>query len=391
VKILQVVPYFPPAYAFGGPGTIVYEVSKELARRGHEVTVYTTDAKDLNYRLGITSPHFQDGVKICYFRNISMKLVKKMKLFFTPELFSKATRKNTFDVMHLHEYRTLQDITAYRMAKKSHIPYVFQVHGSLPIMLNKKKLKRIYDLLFGYKLLNDSARVIALTTREFQDYRNMNVPEGKIEVIPDGLNPSPFLNLNPSLFRNTFNIPDECKILLFMGRIHKIKGLDYLIYAFSKLSIDSDNVVLVVCGSDDGFLSEAKRMVESYGISGRVRFLGLVRGVTKLSAYAAASIVICPSMYGAFDLVPIEAAFCGKPLIASNSVNYGLSQLIREGNFGFLVNPRNSDELKNAISVLLKNQRLASELGSNGRAYAFNNLTIEKMVDKLEKLYFEIS
>jgi glycogen synthase len=55
MRILQVVPYFPPAYAFGGPVKATYQISRELIKRGHEVVVYTTDAKNFNSRLEIDS------------------------------------------------------------------------------------------------------------------------------------------------------------------------------------------------------------------------------------------------------------------------------------------------------------------------------------------------
>lgn len=392
MKILQVVPYFPPAYAFGGPGIVAYEISKELAKRGHEVTVYTTDAKDLTSRLNIDSPRFLDGVQVYYFRNFSIKLVKWSKLFILPEMLSKTIGKiKEFDIVHLHEYRTFQDIVTHHLTKKYNVPYVFQVHGSLPIMMAKKRLKLAYDILFGCKLLRDASKVIALTPMESQDYRNMGVTKEKIAIIPDGIDPQPFLNLPEcSIFRRIFNIPSEYKIVLFMGRIHKIKGLHYLIHAFAQVVKDFNKAMLVICGPDDGYLSDAKKLVEYHKISDNVRFVGLVSGVTKLCAYVDASVVVCPSLYGAFDLVPIEAAFCGKPLIASNLSTYGLAKLIEEGHFGLLVNPLNVNELKNAIILLLRNQDLATRLGSNSRAYAFNNLTTERMVDKLEKLYADV-
>ena len=391
MRILQVVPYFPPARAFGGPSIVAYEVSKELAKRGHEVTVYTTDAKDLTFRLNIKNPRFLDGVQVYYFKNFSIRLVKWSKLFITPELFSKREKIKTFDVIHLHEYRTFQDIVTHYLARKYDVPYVFQVHGSLPRMMAKKRLKLVYDVFFGYKLLRDASKVVALTPMESQDYRNMGVAEENITIIPDGLDPKPFLNLpESSRFRRLFNIPNEYKIVLFMGRIHRIKGLQYLIRAFAELVKDFNKAMLVICGPDDGYLSDAKKLVEYNKISNNVRFIGLVSGVTKLCAYVDASVVVCPSLYGAFDLVPIEAAFCGKPLIASSLRTYGLAKCIEKGNFGLLVNPLNLNELKNALFLLLKDQNLATKLGSRGRTYAFNNLTVERMVDKLENLYTDI-
>ncbi|MBO3810151.1 MAG: glycosyltransferase, partial [Candidatus Brockarchaeota archaeon] len=111
MKILQVVPYFPPAYAFGGPVKAAYQISRELVKRGHEVIVYTTDVKDFESRLGINSYTTLDGIEVRRFRNISLTSIKKLKLFITPHLVSCAKKEvKDFDVIYLHEYRTFQNI-----------------------------------------------------------------------------------------------------------------------------------------------------------------------------------------------------------------------------------------------------------------------------------------
>jgi len=167
MKILQVVPYFPPAYAFGGPVKAAYQISKELVRKGHEVVVYTTDAKDFDSRLEMSSNNTVDGIKVHRFRNVSLTFVKKLKLFITPQLISFAGKEvKKFDVIHLHEIRTFQNIMIRHYAYRYGVPYVLQAHGSLPRIMAWRRLKWIYDVFFGYRLLRGTSKVIALSRVE---------------------------------------------------------------------------------------------------------------------------------------------------------------------------------------------------------------------------------
>ena len=133
MRILQVVSYFPPAYAFGGPVKAAYQISRELVKRGHEVVVYTTDAKDFDSRLEMNSSDIIDGIKVHRFRNLSLTLVKKLKLFITPQFALFAGKEvKEFDVIHLHEHMTFRNIVVHHCARKYGVPLVLQAHGSLP-------------------------------------------------------------------------------------------------------------------------------------------------------------------------------------------------------------------------------------------------------------------
>ena len=196
MRILQVVPYFPPAYAFGGPVKVAYEVSRELVKRGHEVVVYTSDARDFTSRINVNHFKVIDGIKVHYFHNLTMMSVKKLKLFITPQLISHAKEEvKKFDVIHLHEYRTFQNIVIHHYATKYDIPYVLQAHGSLPRIGSWRKLKSIYDVLFGYRLLKDAAKVIALNKMEVEQYRSIGISEEKIAIIPNGIDPVSYTHL----------------------------------------------------------------------------------------------------------------------------------------------------------------------------------------------------
>lgn len=103
MRILQVVSCFPPAYAFGGPVKVAYQIAGELVKRKHEVVVYTSDAKDLWSRLSIDPVEVVDGIRVHYFRNLALTTVRRSKLFITPRVVSRAREEvESFDVIHFH-------------------------------------------------------------------------------------------------------------------------------------------------------------------------------------------------------------------------------------------------------------------------------------------------
>ena len=162
MKILFVIPYFYPAQAFGGPVKVVFDIGKELVKRGHEVVAFTSDAKDLENRLNVESDKIE-GMKVYYFRNSSMFFVRRSKLFITPELSRKIKLDiKSFDIVHMHEYRTYQNIIVHKFTEKFGVPYVLQAHGSL-LRIGRQARKWVYDFLFGRRILRDASKVIALS------------------------------------------------------------------------------------------------------------------------------------------------------------------------------------------------------------------------------------
>jgi glycosyltransferase involved in cell wall biosynthesis len=386
MKILQVIPYFPPAYAFGGPVKAAYQISKELVKRGHEVVVYTTDAKNLDSRLNVEPVKFVDGIKVHYVRNLSLMLIKGSKLFITTEIGLRAKEIREFDIVHLHEYRTYQNIIIHRYAKKYGVPYVLQAHGSLPRIMAKQWLKRIYDALFGYTLLRDASKVIALSGVEAEQYKGMNVPEEKIATIPNGIDLSEYTNLPPKgCFREKFGIKGKEKIVLYLGRIHKIKGLDILVKAFAKVIEDLGDVRLVVVGPDDGYLNELKALINALRIEDNALILGPLYGEDKLEAYVDADVYVLPSRYETFPMSLLEAVACGTPVILTK--NCGVAEYFRD-KVGLVVNP-NSSRVREALIEMLLDQKRQDIFRENCKT-VIEQFNISKTVSELEEVYEEI-
>lgn len=230
MKILFVVVAFMPSLAFGGPEKAAYDLAKELVKRGHEVEVYTSDAKDPFSRLNVPQTDMVEGIKVHYFKNISLATIRAMKLFITPSLIS-TVKKNIkdFDVVHMYEYRSYQNAVVYHYATKHKIPYVLQAHGSVLRMQTKQKFKKIFDNALGYRLLNSASKNIALNQAEYNQYQEMKVSKEKIAIVPNGIdfsiyNPLPFRGE----FKYKFGIAADNKVILYLGRINREKGVGLL-------------------------------------------------------------------------------------------------------------------------------------------------------------------
>ena len=143
MKILQVIEFFNPK--FGGSVNVCFNLSNELAKLGHEITIITTDMEfDEKYAESIK----RDGVKVlnfkCIFNLSSFLYSPSMKKWLNSHI-------KEFDIIHIHNFRTYQNILIQKYAKKFNIPYILQAHGSLPLIIEKRGLKRLYDLLWGGK------------------------------------------------------------------------------------------------------------------------------------------------------------------------------------------------------------------------------------------------
>lgn len=375
-------PYFYPAEAFGGPVKVAFDSGKELVKRGHEVVVFTSDAKDFENRLGFESGEVE-GMSVCYFRNLSMFFVRWSKLFVTLDLPKKMKSDlKSFDVVHAHEYTTYQNIVVHKFAKKYGVPYVLQAHGSLP-KIGRQARKWLYDVFFGADLLKDASKVIALNQLEAEQYKAVSVSEEKIEVIPNGIDLSEYADLpSKGVFKKKFGIDDDEKIVLFLGRIHKIKGIDILVKAFAKLIDKLDGVRLVIVGPDDGYLGELEALIKALKIEDSVLISGPLYGRDKLEAYVDAYVYVLPSRYETFPMSILEAVACGTPLILTE--NCGIAEYFRDK--AGLVVKTDSHSLQEALLEMLMDREKQKTFRENCKT-VIQKFNISETVSKLEKVY----
>ena len=384
MKILQVIPYFYPAWAYGGPLRNVYGLCKELVKRGHEVTVFTTDTLDSRNRAKETQ-EIIDGIEVRRFRNLSNTIAYRDKIFISPGMiFGLSNSLRNFDIIHMHEYRTLQNLIVHHFARKYGTPYVLQTRGSLPRIMTKQRLKQIYDTLWGYRLLRDASKVVALTQIEAEQYKSMGVSQDRIEIVPNGIDLAEFENLpQRGEFRKKWRINNSQKIVLFLSRIHKIKGPDLLARAFAALLRDFDNIKLVIVGPDDGYLPVLKKLIQELNIEEKVLFTGLLHGRDKLAAYIDADVYVLPSAYEIFGRTLLEACACGTPIIVTDRC--GIADVI-DGQAGLVV-PYDKDALGKALRDILSDDQMRRQFGEKAKLLVREKFNWEKISQQLESIY----
>ena len=374
MKILQVTNLFAPVH--GGSAEAPYQLSKQLAKMGHEVTLYTSDFK-LSHEYIVSVPE----VKVHAFKT----WLNLANFYITPGIIGRARKEvEHFDVIHMHNYRSFQNIAVQCYAQKHKIPYILQAHGSIPRIMGKKTLKQLFDSLWGYKLLKNAAKVIAVTKAEAEQYENMGVNEDRIRVIPHGINLSEFDTLpERGTFRQKYGLDSNLKVILYLGRIHKIKGLDLLASAFAEFSQLSKNVKLVITGPDDGYLSTLKQLIKRLEIEERVLFTGPLYGQDKLRAYVDADVYVLPSNYEIFGITILEAWACGTPVIVTDSC--GLADVVE--NRAGLVIPYNKERLRDALLYILGDARIGCEFSKKGKQLVYEEFNWEKVTKEIEILY----
>ena len=382
MKVVQVIPYFYPAWSLGGPVRCVYHISCELVRKGHEVTVLTTTAFDSRTDFRTSRREYSvDGVKVRYFRNMA----RLSGLYFSPGMIRalKSQIQNA-DVIHMHEFRSFQNVIAHRYATRFHKPYVLTAHGSIPRVVERFLLKKLFDEAFGSRILRDAFRVLPSSHVELQQLLEIGVPNDKVAIVPNGIDVESFENLpEPGSFKEKFGLDDESAMILFAGRIHKRKGIDFLLDAFG--SLNNLDVVLVIAGPDDGYVSKLKERARRQKIAGKILFTGYVSEEDKLAAYVDSSVVIYPGIYESFPLVPLEAALCSKPVIVSDDSI--IAEIVDQGGFGLSIKYGDVTQLREHMVKMLGNSEIAEEMGRKGREFVKENYNWREIVSKLESVY----
>jgi len=377
MKILQVIPYFHPRR--GGDVNVCYNLSKQLAKKGYEVTILTTDFEiDKEYIESIK----KEGVDI-----IALNYTANIGLFLRSPDIKKWAQKNLkkYDIIHMHTYRAYQNNIISRYARKYNIPYIIQAHGSLLTFFTKPKLKKLYDFVWGYKILKDASKVIALTDTEAEQYKKMGVDENKIEIVPNGINLDEYKKLpEKGIFRKKYSIRENEKLILYVGRIHKSKGIDILIESFANLLLNLPDSKLVLLGPDDGYMEEMKNIVNKLKIGKNVIFTGFVNSKIKMAAYTDADVFVTPNFTG-FPITFLEAMFFGPPIITTDK---GDKLDWIHNKVGYVVE-YGKEQLGNAIYTLLNDDKLRKRFGDEEKRMIREKFNWDKIVKRVENIYCE--
>lgn len=383
MKILHVTPTYLPAVRYGGPIFAVHGLCRGLVARGHQVDVFTTTIDgpdDSNVPLAI--PVNLDSVKVHYFASPVLR-----RLAWAPAMkgaLRQEAAKAT--VLHLHSVFLWPTYAAARAAKKSRTPYVISPRGALVKELVRKRnqlLKTAWIALVERSTFEHAAAIHVTSKAEATELQRFGWYLPRIAVIPNGTDePVHPVGLPASDIQH---ITRQQPLVLFLGRLSWVKGLDRLLQAFALTRLGT----LAIVGPDyENLLPHLLHLATKLGIAERVHFLPrMVVGLDKEYLFAAAQILVLPSYSESFGNTVLEALTRSVPVVVTKEV--GAADIVRPSGGGVVVEgqPR---LLAEAITSLLENPARAREIGQAGRRHVAERYSWSSIAAQMEELYEEI-
>lgn len=213
----------------------------------------------------------------------------------------------------------------------------------------------------------------------------LGVPAEKIELVRSGLELEKFdQTANRQSLRSEFRVDDDQHLILFMGRLRPVKGVEYGLRAFAAAHEVNPNLRMVLAGEGDQ-RPYLESLVSQLEVQDSVSFIGVRSDVPEL--LSAADSVLIPSLNEGFPRTAIEAMAAGKPVIATKVG--GTPEAISDGETGILVSSMDTASMSAAIVSLASDKDLQTRLGESGRRRAEERYTLNKYVSRLDELYRE--
>jgi glycosyltransferase involved in cell wall biosynthesis len=327
MRLLYVTQAYYPFLDKGGPTVKVRALARGIAAYGHSVTVLTVDfglIADQIREVNAVSSKWgyeatEDGVETIYFRT----RIQYRALTWNPGVAAFCReRLSSYDAVHIYGVYDLIGPSVAYACRRIGRPYVLEPMGMFRPIIRSIRLKRLYHVTLGRRMLNGASRVIATSEQEREELLQEGVPDEKIIVRRNGIDvPAEFPSLGG--FRNRWDISKDVKLVLFLGRLVSKKSPDLMLEAFSRWqrsSTGSRNSVLVMAGPDegDGFRQHLEAQAKRIGLNGGVLFTGPLYGDAKWAAYRDADVFVLPSQNENFGNTAAEAVACGTPVLVTD-------------------------------------------------------------------------
>ena len=388
MKILQVTPFFKPLWESGGVARVAYDISRALHENGHDITVYTTNRSIYPSDLPTNRITSVDGMDVYYFENLR-KYARGTIVPVMPYRMPAVARREVagFDLVHIHDHRTMLTVIASHYARKYGVPYVLQAHGALPRDTGSARMKRLFDRFWSEKVILGAAGVIALNETEAERYRELGVADEKIAILPNGIDLAEYPSLPArGMFRAAWGIDDAAKVVLYLGRLDPTKGIDLLIRSFAVVAREEGDAVLVLVGGDMGHNEEFRQRVGSLGLDDRVIFTGFVSKEEKMAAYTDADVFVTPSFTG-FPMTFLESCLCGTPIVTTGKGDL-LGWIDDAVGFNTEYTP---EALADVIGRLLADDALRARLGEQAKELVRTRYNWKAIVRDIEAFYGKVA
>ncbi|MCZ6539218.1 MAG: glycosyltransferase [Chloroflexi bacterium] len=373
----------------GGMNIYILEMAKKLAARGVQVDVFTRHHDPLDPQIVMLAP----GARLIHLPAGAPSLDKTGVYKLLPEFISQLRRfcisnRLHYDLVSSHYW--LSGLVGIRLASEWGVPHTTSFHTMAEMKRRGHPEESEVEQRDSSELeIARSADSIVVWTNDERDaiVEYCCIDPDKICVIPPGVDLTRFRPMSQRLCKEHLGYGEE-KNILFVGRLEPLKGLDSLLRAMASLE-NSNSIRLNVVGGDENSLEKARlqTLATRMKLNTSIRFIGKVTQEELPVHYNAADVCVLPSHYESFGLAALEAAACGRPVIASNVG--GIPRIVLDGTTGYLVPSRRADFMAERLCTLLKDDVLRSQMGAAARNHA-ETLSWDRSADSLLARYREL-
>ncbi len=391
----------------GGMNVFVRETAREFARRGVAVDVFTRAAKADSLRI---DPRIAPNARVIHVPAGPEGPIAKADLIkiipaFTEWVceFGKGEDGHGYDVIHAHYW--LSGLVAEELSRCWGVPFVETFHTLAE--LKNQIAQRPQDIESDERIAGEchvcgAANLItAATSVEWDQLVHIyGAGSSRIRIIPPGVDTSRFHPLEQSYARKVIGVPRDQRVILFAGRIEPLKGIDTLLRAIAILrdrrpDLSPKKMTVPIIGGDptesglrgNEEMARLHALRSELGLQDLITFVGAQDQDTLNFYFSAADCLVMPSHYESFGMVALEAMACGAPVICSDVG--GLTQLVRHGETGLRVPPRDPEALADAIEFLLADEPGRRRMGHSAACLA-EDYDWSRIVDKLAAVYQEL-
>lgn len=396
MRILYVTPAYKPAYRMGGPIVTVAAAAEALTRRGHQVTVATTNANlDVDIEVALNHPVDVDGVTVWYFRReeplrkwlpFIPYLSRSMGFVYAPEMKDGLRHLMAgADVIHTQMPFVYPTYVASRMALRLGKPLFYHQRGNyLASHVRRRALKkRIYIDLFEKPVLRRATGLIALSEAERDAFRAL-APATPCHIIPNGVVVPPPDEGASARVEARWGVPSDALVLLFFSRLEAWKGADELLETFARVQSRHPNLFLVMAGDDH--CQAASRwlpVAERGGFAQRLIFTGGLVGMEKEDILHRADLFSLPSSGEGLSMAMLEAMAHRTAVMLSPQCNFPDAERVGAG----IIVEKDVGAMASALESLIADRDRLQAMGEAGRALMIREYSWDVVTDRLLEVY----
>jgi glycosyltransferase involved in cell wall biosynthesis len=388
MRLLLAIPYYAPAYAFGGSVTVAQTVVEGVVAAGHEVTVATTDVFDERRRMALDEPAVPPGAEVVRFRNVSHPLAAR-GAGYAPRGLRQwlGAHAGRFDVVLLHDFYSAVSVMSARAAVRARVPFALQPLGTLSPDPDRGRplVKRGFLRAWGRRTVREASALLYLGDHEARDFLAAGAVARQLVRMPLPLElPTEGPGGGDAGGAGGGGSRGARPTIAFVGRLHPIKGIDRLIEAIPLVRRSVPSAVLEIVGPGDRYRRQLSELAARLGVGNAVEFRGFVSAEEKLRVLREAHVSALLSRSEGLPMAALEAMACGTPVVLSHGCH--LDEV--DGTAGFAV-PGTPADAAEALVRVLTDGGLRERLGHGAAAFAHayrREVVMPEMVGALERL-----